>query len=65
MVIDRLAIVSWQLGGNPKAPYPKPLLRPGVDDPTLRHGRTSRPPREVVTYLRRFAPPRKEVTGDG
>jgi hypothetical protein len=65
MVHDRLAVISWQLGGNPKVPYPKPMVRPGVTDQTLRHGRTSRSRGEVVAYLRRLAPPRKEVTVDG
>lgn len=64
-VIDRLAVMSWQLAGNPKVPCPKPMPRPGVDDQTIRHGRTSRPRGEVVAYLRRFAPSREEVTVDG
>lgn len=57
-VADRLAVISWQLGGDRKAPYPKPMVRPGVEDQTVRHGRTSRPTVEVVAYLRRWAPPR-------
>lgn len=63
---DRLAVISWQLAGNKKAPYPKPMVRPGVVDPTVRHGRTGRPRAEVVAYLRRFAPRRQEeVIVDG
>jgi hypothetical protein len=65
VVADRLAVISWQFGGNPKAPYPKPLVRPGVADQTVRHGRTTRSSSEVVSYLRRYAPVREEVTVDG
>lgn len=65
VVADRLAVISWQLGGNRHAPYPKPLTRPGVADQTVRHGRTTRSSSEVVSYLRRYAPVRKEVTVDG
>ena len=62
MVVDRLAILSWQMGGNRKVPFPKPLARPGVDDGSTRHGGTDRPAAQVVSYLRRFAPKREEVT---
>jgi hypothetical protein len=65
VVADRLAIMSWQLGGNRHAPRPEPLPRPGADaPPTRRYGRTSRRPADVAAYLRRYAPP-KEVTADG
>lgn len=65
MVIDRLAVMSWQLQGDPKKPYPTPLPRPGVADQTIRHGRATRSRNEIVVYLRRFAPPREEVINDG
>jgi len=59
-VFDALAVISWQLSGDKQAPRPKPMPRPGVADPTIRHGRTNRPRGEVVAYLRRYGPP-KEV----
>lgn len=64
---DRLAIISWQLAGNRRAPFPTPMARPGMDDVAVRHGRATRPQGEVVAYLRRFAPIRveEEVTVDG
>lgn len=65
LVVDRLAIVSWQLAGDRKAPYPKPMPRPGVPDQTLRHGHTTRPAAEVIAFLRRIGPSRQEEVTDG
>lgn len=69
VVADRLAIMSWQLAGNRHAPRPEPLPRPGVNDQAAgrsrRYGKTDRRPADVAAYLRRYAPPREEVTADG
>lgn len=48
-----------------RIPRPGQTPPPGPDDGTITHGHTSRPRVEVVAYLRRFAPPREEVTVDG
>lgn len=64
-VADRLAVMSWQLGGNRKAPYPKPIPRPGIEEKVTRYGRTTRPPGEVVAYLRQWAPAREEEVSCG
>jgi len=57
--------MSWQLGGDRRAPRPKPIVRPGVADTTRRYGRATRSRAEIVAYLHRFAPPKEEVTIDG
>lgn len=62
-ITDVLNVISWQLGGDRRVPRPRPLPRPGVAATTFRHGRTSRPPREVVAYLRRYGPPREVTDG--
>ncbi len=65
-VVDTLAVMSWQLSGNPKAPRPHRIPRPGVPDTVRRHGKATRPRAEIVAYLRRFGPPpTEEVTTDG
>jgi hypothetical protein len=33
VVVNLLQSISWQLGGNPKAPKPEPFLLPGQDAP--------------------------------
>lgn len=33
LVVNLLQAMSWQLGGNPKAPKPEPFLLPGQDAP--------------------------------
>ncbi|MFB4265298.1 hypothetical protein [Nonomuraea sp. GTA35] len=57
LAIDVLRQGNYQRGGG-KGQKPKPLQRPGVrkKDQPLRHGRTTRTPDEVVTYLDRFRP---------
>jgi hypothetical protein len=32
-VVNTLAIANWQRAGDERAPRPKPILPPGVDDP--------------------------------
>lgn len=32
-IVDGIAVEIWQHGGDPKAPRPKPIKRPGVVDP--------------------------------
>lgn len=59
-LVDLAANGNWQRGGG-KGRKPKPIPRPGKST-GRRIGRTNRSPREVATYLARFAPKKEEVT---
>lgn len=51
-VLDTLAVANWQRGGDPKAPKPTPLKRPGVK--TGEHyGNTVKPLADMQAFFKR------------
>lgn len=57
--VDLLKILVWQKTKDAKrgSNKPKPIPRPGIEEPDAgRHGKTDQPPEVVAEYLARFAP---------
>jgi hypothetical protein len=50
-IFDLLQAGNWQRGGDPRAPRPKPLPRPGVDSGEKKYGGKPLPMDEMARRL--------------
>ncbi|WP_191480127.1 hypothetical protein [Nocardioides ochotonae] len=50
-VADAARVANWQRSGGKRRDYPKPIPRPGVDDPDTTYGRGALPIDDMAAWL--------------